>query len=413
MSPVRVGLLLVVMGATLPDRALAQQDRAAGPVVLEQEVFRDFIARPVLRVVDASGSAIRLEPQAQYRELPLGFAEGYYLLMLGPKDAGGEIRLLRVQVRDIGPEGVLTLAAGNAHGLKAGDAVNLLRPARATTAQMRSLPEVIPIVASSSGAEEARLTVARAKSVNHLKQIGLAMHNFLSATDQFPPAVVFGPDGKPWHSWRVLILPYLGQLELYNAYDFGQPWDSERNLKLLDRMPEIYGDPAYGDNKAHLTHYAAPVGQGAAFKPAGTKMDDAQNLILGKGGTRIADFTDGTSNSILVVPVSPDRKIPWTKPEDITVGANFAGIGKPGGIATPYRVRNQPDGAGVAPVAFADGSVRSLIETINPQTLDALLTISGGEVISFDALDSDPMPPPRHAKLRLRIEGANASATIE
>ena len=55
------------------------------------------------------------------------------------------------------------------------------------------------------------------------------MHNFHAITNHFPPAVIFGPDGKPWHSWRVLILPYLEENELYNAYDFSQPWDSPRN----------------------------------------------------------------------------------------------------------------------------------------------------------------------------------------
>jgi hypothetical protein len=55
-------------------------------------------------------------------------------------------------------------------------------------------------------------------------------------------------------------------------------------------------------------------------------------------------MTDGTSNTLLVAPVAPDRKIPWTKPEDIAVGADFPGLGHPAGIAAPYRARSGPEG---------------------------------------------------------------------
>ena len=61
--------------------------------------------------------------------------------------------------------------------------------------------------------------------MNNLKQIGLAFHNYADAYRSFPPAVIYGPDGKPWHSWRVLLLPFLEQQPLYEQYDFSQPWD--------------------------------------------------------------------------------------------------------------------------------------------------------------------------------------------
>ena len=214
--------------------------------------------------------------------------------------------------------------------------------------------------------------------------MGLAMHNFHSTFNNFPPAVVFGPDGKPWHSWRVLILPYVEEAGIYNQYDFSQPWDSPKNRALIDKMPSVYRDPLNGETTGSDTHYAALVGEGTLFSPKGSTIKVANGTAsdgLFKGRS-MAEITDGTSNTISIVPVDPSRKIPWTKPEDINVGADFPGLGKPGGIFTPARI----DGVGVAPVLIADGSVRTLFETIDLATVRALTTIRGGEVISYNKL---------------------------
>ena len=83
-----------------------------------------------------------------------------------------------------------------------------------------------------------------------------------------PLAVLVGPDGKPWHSWRVLLLPYLGYRDMFDQYDLSQPWDSTKNLRLLDKMPPVYHDPIYGDHIGPFTHYAALVGDGPGPKNA-------------------------------------------------------------------------------------------------------------------------------------------------
>jgi hypothetical protein len=56
---------------------------------------------------------------------------------------------------------------------------------------------------------------------------------------------VCGPDGTPLLSWRVLVLPYLGQEELFAQFRLTEPWDSDHNVRLLDRMPSTYAPPAY------------------------------------------------------------------------------------------------------------------------------------------------------------------------
>jgi hypothetical protein len=86
------------------------------------------------------------------------------------------------------------------------------------------------------------------------------MHNFHDTHKQFPPAAIFGPDGKPWHSWRVLLLPYLEQIALYDQYRFDEPWDGPNNKKLLAAMPPVYRDPLYGEDQGHFPHYAVVTG---------------------------------------------------------------------------------------------------------------------------------------------------------
>ena len=49
---------------------------------------------------------------------------------------------------------------------------------------------------------------------NNMKQIALALHHYHDAFGAFPPAYVPDEDGRPMHSWRVLILPFLEQQAL-------------------------------------------------------------------------------------------------------------------------------------------------------------------------------------------------------
>jgi hypothetical protein len=115
---------------------------------------------------------------------------------------------------------------------------------------------------------------------------------------------VYGEDGRPLHSWRVLLLPYIEQKDLYRQFRLDEPWDSPHNLTLLPKMPRSYAPPPgkAGLVPAHHTVCHVFVGKGAAFE--------------GRRGLRLpADFPDGTSNIILVVEAGPP--VPWTKPEDL------------------------------------------------------------------------------------------------
>jgi hypothetical protein len=365
-----------------------------------------------LAAVEPDG-ILRLVPAA-IAPLPAGdnwlATEGHYLIAsprllpgLKAASASGPLDgLVRVEVTEVLEKNALTarVEAEASKMLKPGDVVILVRPARMTTARIRALPAVIPLLKEDdprapqgllAGLAEARRAARLSQSVNNLKQIGLALANFETAYGQFPPAVAFGPDGKPWHSWRVLILPFLDQGRLFNLYDFGQPWDSPRNRVLIDQMPAIYRDPQNGDAADSHAHYAALVGEKTAFPSRGARFtinNGVPSSDLYKG-VPLSQVTDGTSITMAIAPVDPGRKIPWTKPEDISVDRGFRGLGLPGGIFTPGRI----GGAAVAPVVFLDGSVRLLTDQVDLATLHNLSTINGGEAVFPHQLAGPPSGP--------------------
>jgi prepilin-type processing-associated H-X9-DG protein len=205
--------------------------------------------------------------------------------------------------------------------------------------------------------QAAREAARRAQCVNNLRQIGLAMHNYASANNNvFPKPAITGEQGKPLLSWRVAILPYIQQQELYNKFKLDEPWDSPHNKALLKEIPSTYLCPSRTVTEPFTTTLRVFTGDGALFE--------------GGKGTALADITDGTSSTLMVV--EADEAVPWTKPDDLlfdpaAVPSLFgAGSRHPGGFNT----------------LFADGSVRFIKTTIGLQTFRALITRAGGEVVN-------------------------------
>jgi hypothetical protein len=204
--------------------------------------------------------------------------------------------------------------------------------------------------------QAAREAARRTNSMNNMKQILLAMHIYHDAMQKFPDARARNADGKLMLSWRVALLPYLEEGDLYNQFHLDEPWDSEHNLKLVAKMPRVYADPSVPvlPGTEGLTNYHVPFGDGLLF--------DA------KGPTHFRDVTDGTSNTIAVFEAA--RPVPWTMPED-------AEISEANPAANLSRLR-----AGIFQVGFADGSVQVLPQTIDAMTLWSLFTRAGGEVVN-------------------------------
>ncbi|WP_428307495.1 DUF1559 domain-containing protein [Lacipirellula sp.] len=201
--------------------------------------------------------------------------------------------------------------------------------------------------------------------INHFKQIGLGLLNYASAQkDVFPAASNRDASGQPLLSWRVHVLPYLEGGQLWKEFKLDEPWDSEHNRKLIERMPEVYADPdpavqaAIGDRGR--TTFVAPIMEGAVF--------------AAKEGISWKDIKDGTSNTIMTVEVVPERAVVWTKPDDWEVDLAHA-------LAGVKRNDRERFVAG-----WCDGSVRYLSNEIDPAVLKKLLTYAGGEVVGNDEI---------------------------
>jgi hypothetical protein len=207
---------------------------------------------------------------------------------------------------------------------------------------------LMPSLQASRGAAQ------RAKSINNMKQIMLAMHVYHDANKKFPPAFKADKDGKPLLSWRVLILPFLEENDLYSQFHLDEPWDSDHNKKLIAKMPAVYKSPQSraGEGK---TNYLTIRGENTVFP--------------GKDGIRIADITDGTAFTIALVEAFDDKAVIWTKPDDFEIDSNNPLKGLIGLYPSIFLA------------GFSDGSVRSLPVSIDPEELKGLFSRNGGEAV--------------------------------
>ena len=208
-------------------------------------------------------------------------------------------------------------------------------------------------------ADKIQMAAQKTISQNNLHQIGIAMHNYHDTYKRLPLHAIYSKDRKPLLSWRVTILPYIEEQALYQQFKLDEPWDSEHNKKLLEKMPKIYA-PVRGQTKEpHSTFYQVFVGKGTAF-------EDNKKL-------RLLDFRDGTSNTLLVVEAG--EAVPWTKPADL-----------------PYQAKKDlpPLGGHFKDgfyIALADGSVRWIRRPFDASIFHLLITRADGQPIDWDKLE--------------------------
>jgi prepilin-type processing-associated H-X9-DG protein len=213
--------------------------------------------------------------------------------------------------------------------------------------------------------QAAREAARRSQCSNNLSQIGLAMLTYHDAYGTLPPAVIADENGRPMHSWRVAILPFMEQASLHEMYDSDVPWDDPNNQLLMGSPIMAYqcpSDPSSsGTSSLCDTNYVMVVGKGAV----GGEPNEA---------VRISDIRDGTSNTILAIEVGGSG-IPWMEPRDVTVEEAVTFITNPS--ASQFR-QVHPGGINVL---LADGSVQFISNDIDPGTLRALLTKDDGQAV--------------------------------
>lgn len=224
---------------------------------------------------------------------------------------------------------------------------------------------------------------------DNLHQISIALHDYHDVYGSFPPAYIADDEGRPMHSWRVLILPYLDLGDIYEQYRFDEPWNSEHNLSLVNKLPHDYnGDPRQpfhcpeADSSQRMqTNYVAVIGPETAWP--------------GSDSRSFSDISDGASNTILIVEVA-DSGIHWMEPRDLTFkDMSFQIIDPLAGpppddrprpsshhIYEPPELYNPRSFMGVS-VLTVDGRCERLIPGDAPDQIRALFTIAGDEDVSL------------------------------
>jgi hypothetical protein len=208
--------------------------------------------------------------------------------------------------------------------------------------------------------EEAKKLARLSKeSQNNLKQLALALHNYHDVFIGLPGPAILSNEGKPLLSWRVAILPFIEQAQLYQQFKLNEPWDSPHNIKLLDKMPKIFAAPGVKTTTGNVTFYQAIVGKDAAWR-----TDKKMRFP--------ADFPDGMSRTILLAEAS--EPVPWTKPADISYDVKKP-LPKFGWLKEGFNV------------VMADGTTRFVSRKMIEATLHAAITPAGRDSLGNDWTD--------------------------
>ncbi len=353
-------MALAVLEPVRPMLAAELADAPLPPPFAGLKNVPDLVDAVKLDVGVARGTMLALTVLAVDEEA----AEQLERLVNALLDVGRQMALMQLAEQTQSDDPVEQAAAQYSQRIS-GKLVEMLRPDRAgrrlriaiddqpgSPTQVATMGVLVALLLPA--VQAAREAARRAQSINNLKQLGLAMHNYHDVNRRFPARAVFDDDGKPLLSWRVLMLPYLEEQQLFEEFRMDEPWDSEHNRKLIDRMPAAFHNPS-STAEPGKTVYLAPVGEGTLFD--------------GSKGKSFAEIRDGTSNTIMLLEANDSEAVVWTRPDDWQYDPSrpMAGLGSahPGGFSA----------------AFADGSVRFLADSLDPEIFKALLTIADGQAV--------------------------------
>lgn len=227
---------------------------------------------------------------------------------------------------------------------------------------LSSAQEPRPVVEARGQATGPEKALA-AQRVNNMKQILLAFHNYYSVNGHFPPLANFGTDGLPKLSWRVALLPFLEENDLYKEFRQDESWDSPHNMALIGRMPAVFQAPGSAPHAVGETRFRGFAGKWAMFE--------------GTRGIKIEEITDGTSNTVFIAVAA--EAVPWTKPGELPFLE---------GESLPALDGSDPRGYSLG---VADGSVH-LLPKGEERWLRPLITRAGGEVIVWPSSPDHARP---------------------
>ncbi|MEQ8787700.1 MAG: DUF1559 domain-containing protein [Pirellulaceae bacterium] len=219
-----------------------------------------------------------------------------------------------------------------------------------------SLPQVtdvekLPAMVEAAVGEQ----IAKVERMNRLRQVMLGVHNHMDA-EGLLPGNIQTEDGKPLLSWRVALLPYVEEGALLEQFVTGEAWDSEANKKASLETPEVYKSVAEGVKPGHTVYLT--------FQGPGTLIDGKQQSF--------ATMTDGLSNTIGVIEVSPAKAVPWAKPTDI----DFTAPDLKTALGPPPTKEGYP-------AAFFDGRVDVIPGDTDMETFKRLVNFRDGQPVEL------------------------------
>ena len=204
----------------------------------------------------------------------------------------------------------------------------------------------------------ARDVARNMSSRNNLKLIGLGVRRYHDTYGEIPAgesSEIRYDSGKPLLSWRVHVLPFIGEDALYDRFNLEEPWDSSHNLPLLQLMPPNYIRPGY--ESTTKTVYVAPF--------------SARGVLDSNEQVRLRDIMDGEAQTIMVIEVPESMAVPWTQPGAVMFDLEKVRSEFPG----PDRHLN---------VLFADGSVIPVSLKNSPMNWEFMFDRSDGQAVFPD-----------------------------
>jgi hypothetical protein len=214
----------------------------------------------------------------------------------------------------------------------------------------------------------AKKKIDEGKRFNGMKATVLALIFYHDKHERFPYPRPADCDSEPRLSWRVHILPFMEEKELYKQFRLDEPWDSEHNIKLLDKIPDAFKTLSGDTKKTTLL---------ALLSSSPAKIATAMDQMHECYGPSKKEFTDGTFHTVLIIEASPEAAVPWTKPADLEYDPN-----KP----LPRFGRADED---FVMCVTANGEVVYLRKDASEREWRGILTRNGGELVDIVKMSDD------------------------
>ena len=211
-----------------------------------------------------------------------------------------------------------------------------------------------------------RPAARRTQCRHNLKQLAIALHNYHDAYDGFPPAYTTDAEGKPLHSWRTLILPFLDQKSLYDQIDLTKPWNDPANAEAYQTALGVFNCPST-DLPPNHTVYLAVVTPNSPILPTKSRQ--------------ISEITNGTSQTLLLIEVAAEHAVHWMAPQDVDEA-----------IVMSFRQATELHHKGGVHAVFVNGRVQFISSHIDGDRFRAMIsaTENDNKTDKVNATETNP-----------------------